>query len=144
MFLSLSRVLEYIDIRPELEICTSEIRPETSQSSFISFLPWNWFRSSRQEPDSDVGDIESAPLLSTKTSVTSYQSNGDPSITRSYLSRPAVLKGDHLTVGYQTSLSPVLVDLSFILKGGKIIGLSGRTGGGKVQISISFCQSHIL
>jgi ATP-binding cassette, subfamily C (CFTR/MRP), member 1 len=100
MLLSLSRVLEYIRISPELE-CIGD------RFSFVS-PPYQC----------DVGDIESLPLLPLKE--------------QSYSEQTIDLVGKGVTVRYHPTLPPVLKNINFEMSGSKIVGLCGRTGGGKV------------
>jgi ATP-binding cassette, subfamily C (CFTR/MRP), member 1 len=101
MLLSLSRVLEYIRISPELE----------SIGDGSSLVPKPY--------QADPGDLESLPLL--------------PLQEQSYLEQTIDLIGRGVTVSYHPTLPPVLRNINFELSGSKIVGLCGRTGGGKVR-----------
>lgn len=162
MFLSLSRVLEYIGIKPEWNVVTnnSTFQEENSISSSSSasiatasssssqntssFSSWFfslfWKKNNNYnveeenveeiEKDLEIGNLESTPLLNKNNhEIKSYNNskNMDSNKNSSIL-----LKGSHLTFSYHPTFPPVLVDVNFELKRGTIIGLSGRTGGGKV------------
>lgn len=110
MMLSLSRVLEFIRIPSELESIP------TSPSSSTKLY--------QNEDYHDDGDIESVPLIKQNQ--------------QNYLDKPIHLIGRDVTVSYHRTLPPVLKNVNFQLIGGKIIGLCGRTGGGKVNLFDSF------
>jgi ATP-binding cassette, subfamily C (CFTR/MRP), member 1 len=119
MLLSLSRVLEYIHIAPELQ-CVDSTYPLYQLS----------------DEDLGEGDLESLPLLK--------QGGGD----NDFMKRPLHLIGRDISVRYHPSLPTVLKKVSFELTGSKIVGLSGRTGGGKVCfhrliVLLCFLRAHL-
>jgi ATP-binding cassette, subfamily C (CFTR/MRP), member 1 len=121
MLLSLSRVLEYIRIPPELQ-CVKEYPNDTTYALYQN-----------NDEGLDDGDVESLPLIK----------RGGEGADADFMKRHLHLVGRDVSVRYHPSLPVVLKNVSFELTGSKIVGLSGRTGGGKVHLSLSLCPPHV-